>query len=70
MGDCVNRNGAHFIYIYVYHTNVFEADNIDKNTPKMKFHQSFLLFLLRSVAPPITVLTAPRPQLPATASEV
>ena len=32
---CVHRNGAHFIYIYVHHTNVFEAENICKNSHKM-----------------------------------
>ena len=29
----VHRNEAHFIYIYVYHTSVFEADDIYKNPP-------------------------------------
>ena len=29
----VHRNEAHFTYIYVYHTNVSEADNIYKNPP-------------------------------------
>ena len=29
----VHRNEAHFTYIYVNHTNVFETDNIYKNPP-------------------------------------
>ena len=29
----VHRNEAHFTYIYVYHTHVFEADNMYKNPP-------------------------------------
>ena len=29
----VYRNEAYFTYIYEYHTNVFEADNIYKNPP-------------------------------------
>ena len=29
----VHRNKAHFTYICVYYTNVFEADNIYKNPP-------------------------------------
>ena len=29
----VHQNEAHFTHIYVYHTNVFEADKIDKNPP-------------------------------------
>ena len=29
----VHLNEAHFTYIYVYHTNVSEADNIYKNPP-------------------------------------
>ena len=53
----VHRNEAHFTYIYVYHTNVFEADNIYKNLPQMSFHLYFLLFLFRSGAPPMTLLT-------------
>ena len=55
----VHRNEAYFTYMYVYHTNVFEADNIYKNTPpKCHFTYIFLLFLFRSGAPPITLLTA------------
>ena len=34
----VHRNEAYFTYIYVYHTNVFEADNISKTLPQMSFH--------------------------------
>ena len=34
----VHRNEAHLTYICVYHTNIFEADNIDKNpSPKCHF---------------------------------
>ena len=29
----VHRNEAHFTYIYVYYTNVSEANNIYKNPP-------------------------------------
>ena len=64
-----------FIYIYVYHTNVFEADNIYKNLLQMSF-DIVLLCLYRSGAPPMTLLTAgvlialPYPQLTATASSV
>ena len=44
----VHRNEAHFTYIYVYHTNVFDADTIVKNPPKLSFHLglSVLLFLI------------------------
>ena len=71
----VHRNEAHFTNIYVYHTNVFEGDNINftKNLPQMSFHLYFLLFLFRSGAPPMTLPTAgvlTDPQLPATASNV
>ena len=44
--------------IYVNHTSVFEADNIYKNPPQMSFYLYFLLFLFRSRAPPMTLLTA------------
>ena len=30
---CGHRNEARFTYIYVYHSNVFEADNAYKNPP-------------------------------------
>ena len=40
----VHRNEAHFTYIYVYHTNVFEADNIFKNPPPNVISRIFLLF--------------------------
>ena len=33
----VHRNEGHFIYMYVYHTNVFEADSY-KYPPEMSFH--------------------------------
>ena len=67
----VHRNEAHFTYISVYHMNVSEADNIYKTLPQMSFHLYFLLFLFRSGAPPVTLLTAGAltdPRLPATAS--
>ena len=44
-----------FMYI-IY--NVFEAANIYKTLPQMSFHLYFLLFLFRSGAPPMTLLTA------------
>ena len=53
------------------YTNVFDADNIYKNPPQMSCHLSVLLFLIRSLAPPMTQLiagaltTLPDPQLPA-----
>ena len=65
----VHRNEAHFTYIYVYHTNVFEADNIDKNPPPNVISPIFF----RSGAPPMTLPTAGAltdTQLPATASNV
>ena len=69
----VHRNEAHFTYIYVYHTNVSEADNIYKNPPPNVISPIFLQFLFRSGAPPMTLLTAGAltdPRLPATASNV
>ena len=71
----VHRNEAHFTYIYVCHTNVSEADNIYKNPPPNVISPIFLLllFLFRSGAPPMTLLTAGAftdPRLPATASNV
>ena len=54
----VHRNEAHFTYIYVYHMNVSEADNIYKTLLQMSFHLYFLLFLFRSGAPPMTLLIA------------
>ena len=65
----VHRNEAQFTYMYADHTNVFEAANIYKTLPQMSFHLYFLLFLFRSAAPPMTLLTAGAltdPQLPAT----
>ena len=67
----VHQNEAHFTYIYVYHTNVFQADNIYKNPPPNVISPIFFLF--RSGAPPKTLLTAETltdPQLPAIASNV
>ena len=60
-----------FSYIYVYHTNVFEADNIYKNPPPNVISPILVLpFLFCSGAPPMTLLTAGAltdPQRPATA---
>ena len=67
----VHRNEAHFTYIYVYHTNVSEADNIYKNPPPNVISPIFFAyFLFRSGAPPMTLLTAGAltvPRQPATA---
>ena len=68
-----HRNEAHFTYIYVYHTNVFEAGNIYKNPAPNVISTNFLLFLFCSGAPPTTLLTDAAitdPQLPVTASNV
>ena len=62
----VQLNEAYFTYIYVYQTNVFEADNSYKNLPPNIISPIFVgLFIsaLGSGAPPMT-------QLPATASSV
>ena len=71
----VHRNEAHFTYIYVYHTNVFEADSIYKKPPPNVISHIYIFFcyFFRSGAPPMTLLTAGAltdPQLPATASNV
>ena len=70
----VHRNEAHFTYIYVYHTNVSEADNIYQNPPPNVISSiCFCYFLFRSGAPLMTMLTAGAPtdpRLPATASNV
>ena len=66
----VHRNEAHFTYIYVYHTNVSEADNIYKNPPPNVISPIyFLLFLFRSGAL-LTAGALTDPRLPATASNV
>ena len=73
----VHRNEAHFTYIYVYHTNVSEADNIYKNLPPnvMSFHLYFFAIFISlwgsthdSADCWTGALTDPR--LPATASNV
>ena len=52
----VHRNEAHFTYIYVY---LRLHDNMYKNPPPNAISPIFvLLFLLRSWAPPMTLLTA------------
>ena len=69
----VHRNEAHFIYIYVYHTNVFVAD-ITKTLPQMSLHLYILSYFYFALGhPPMTLLTAGAltdPQLPAIASNV
>ena len=67
----VHRNEAHYSYICVYHTNVFEADNIYKNPPPNVISPKQNCYFFHSGAPPMTLLTAGAPtdpQLPATAS--
>ena len=68
----VHRNESHFTNIFVYHTNVFQADNIKNTSPKCYFTYIFLQFFSLS-APPMILLTAGAPtdpQLPARASNV
>ena len=65
----VHRNEAHFTYIYVY----LRLTTFTKTLPQMSLHLYFLLFLFRSGAPPMTLLTAgvlTDLRLPATASNV
>ena len=67
----VNLKEAYFTYIYVYHINIFEADNIYKNPPPNV--TSPMLFIFLPEAPPMTLLTAgalTNIQLPATVSNV
>ena len=55
----VHRNEAHFTYIYVYHTNIFEAENINlqqKNSLQTLFHLNLFDILFRFGAPPMTLL--------------
>ena len=42
----VHRSEAYFTYRYVYHTNVFEADNIYKKTSQMSFHLYFFAIFI------------------------
>ena len=42
----VHRNEAHCTYIYVYHTNAFEDDNIYKKPPQMSFHLYFFAIFI------------------------
>ena len=58
----VHRNETHFTYIYVYHTNVFDAENIFKNPPKLSFHLSVLLFFISLLG---STHDSPDHQLPA-----
>ena len=51
------RNEAHFNYIYVYHTNVFEAHSIYKNPAPNVISHIFFCYFFRSGAPPMTLLT-------------
>ena len=62
----VHRNEAHFTYICVglYHTNVFEADNIYKKPPPNVISPKKNLILYRSGVPPMTLLTAGAPTDP------
>ena len=71
----VHRNEAHFTYIYVYHTNVSEADNIYKNLPPNVISPIFFAIFISlwgsthdSADCWTGALTDPR--LPATASNV
>ena len=61
-------------YVPVYHTNVFEADNIYKNPHSNVIHLDFCaLLLFRSGAPLMTLLTdgvLTDPQLPVAASNM
>ena len=66
----IYRNEAHFTYIYVYHSNVFEADSIYKNPPSNVISHIFFRYFFRSGAPPMTLLISGAltdPQRPATA---
>ena len=47
----VHWNEAHFTYIYEYHTNVFEPDNVYKNPPLNPISP---IFLFHYGAPPMT----------------
>ena len=67
----VHRNEVHFTYIYVYHMNVSEADNIYKNPPPNVISPIFFaiyISLWGSTHDSARALTDPR--LPATASNV
>ena len=67
----IHRNEVHFTYMCVYHTNVFEADNINYKNPPPNVISPKKMF--RSGAPLMTLLTAGAltdPNLPATASNV
>ena len=71
----VHLNEAHFTYIYVYHTNVSEADNIYKNLPPNAISPIFFAIFISlwgsthdSADCWTGALTDPR--LPATASNV
>ena len=60
-------------FVYNYHTNVFEADNIYKNPPPNVISPKQNCYFFHSGAPPMTPLTAGAPtdpQLPATASKM
>ena len=63
----VHRNEAHFTYIfnfYVYHTNVFEADNIYKNPHpnviSLRFLGYFYFAMTLLTAGALTDLQLPR----------
>ena len=55
----VHRNEEHVTYIYVYLTNVFEADNIYKNPPPNVISPIFVaIFISLKGSSPMTLLTA------------
>ena len=69
----VHRNEAHFTYIYVYHTNVCEADNIYKNPLPNVISPIFFAIFISLWGSTMTLLTAGAltdHRLPATASNV
>ena len=53
----VHRNEAHFAYIYVYHTNVFEADSVYKKRPLNVISSIFVANFISRGAPPMKLLT-------------
>ena len=53
----VHQNEAHVTYIYVYHTNVFEADNTYITPPPNVISPYCFAILFRSWAPTKTLLT-------------
>ena len=71
----VHQNGAHYFHLhFMYIIPMYlRLTTVTKTLPQMSFHIYSLLFLFRSGAPPMTLLTAGAltdPQLPVTASNV